>query len=83
MTDKTESRCGFVAIIGAPNSGKSTLLNQFVGSKVAIVTQKVQTTRTPLRGIVIDGQSQIIFVDTPGIFPPRRRLDEAMVEVEG
>ena len=80
MTDETVSRCGFVAIIGAPNAGKSTLLNQLVGSKLAIVTQKVQTTRTRLRGIVIEGQSQIIFVDTPGIFPPRRRLDEAMVE---
>jgi GTPase len=80
MTEETVSRCGFVAIIGAPNAGKSTLLNQLVGSKLAIVTQKVQTTRTRLRGIVIEGTSQIIFVDTPGIFPPRRRLDEAMVE---
>jgi GTPase len=74
------TRCGFAAIIGAPNAGKSTLLNQLVGSKVAIVTQKVQTTRTRLRGIVIEGTSQIIFVDTPGIFSPRRRLDEAMVQ---
>ncbi|MFW6077494.1 MAG: GTPase Era [Hyphomicrobiales bacterium] len=73
------TRCGFVAIIGAPNAGKSTLLNQLVGSKVAIVTQKVQTTRTRLRGIVIEGDAQIIVVDTPGIFAPRRRLDEAMV----
>jgi GTP-binding protein Era len=74
------TRCGFAAIIGAPNAGKSTLLNQLVGSKVAIVTQKVQTTRTRLRGIVIEAASQIIFVDTPGIFSPRRRLDEAMVQ---
>jgi GTP-binding protein Era len=74
-----ETRCGFAAIIGAPNAGKSTLLNQLVGSKVAIVTQKVQTTRTRLRGIAVEGASQIIFVDTPGIFSPRRRLDEAMV----
>ena len=80
MSDETVSRCGFVAIIGAPNAGKSTLLNQLVGSKLAIVTQKVQTTRTRLRGIVIEGASQIIFVDTPGIFSPRRRLDEAMVD---
>jgi GTP-binding protein Era len=78
-TDQTGTRCGFAAIIGAPNAGKSTLLNQLVGSKVAIVTQKVQTTRTRLRGIAVEGASQIIFVDTPGIFSPRRRLDEAMV----
>ena len=80
MTGETVGRCGFAAIIGAPNAGKSTLLNQLVGSKLAIVTQKVQTTRARLRGIVIEEQSQIIFVDTPGIFSPRRRLDEAMVE---
>ena len=80
QTGQAGSRCGFAAIIGAPNAGKSTLLNQLVGSKVAIVTQKVQTTRTRLRGIAVDGASQIIFVDTPGIFLPRRRLDEAMVE---
>jgi GTPase len=77
---ETGTRCGFAAIIGAPNAGKSTLLNQLVGSKLAIVTQKVQTTRTRLRGIVIEGASQIIFVDTPGIFAPRRSLDEAMVQ---
>ena len=71
--------CGFIALIGAPNAGKSTLLNNFVGSKVAIVTHKVQTTRVPLRGIAIEGQSQLIFVDTPGIFAPKRRLDRAMV----
>lgn len=74
------SHCGFAAIIGAPNAGKSTLLNALVGSKVAIVTHKVQTTRAAIRAIVIDGDSQIVFVDTPGIFQPRRVLDEAMVE---
>jgi small GTP-binding protein len=77
---ESATRCGFAAIIGAPNAGKSTLLNQLVGSKLAIVTQKVQTTRTRLRGIVIEGDAQIIFVDTPGIFTPRRSLDEAMVQ---
>lgn len=74
------SRCGFVAIIGAPNAGKSTLLNQLVGSKVAIVTHKVQTTRARIRGIAMEGDAQIVFVDTPGIFKPKRRLDKAMVE---
>jgi GTP-binding protein Era len=73
------TRCGFVALIGAPNAGKSTLLNNLVGSKVSIVSRKVQTTRTLVRGIAIDGPSQIIFVDTPGIFAPKRRLDRAMV----
>jgi GTP-binding protein Era len=72
-------RCGFCAIIGAPNAGKSTLVNALVGSKVAIVSPKVQTTRMPVRGIAMAGQTQIIFVDTPGIFRPRRRLDRAMV----
>ena len=72
-------RCGFCAIIGAPNAGKSTLVNALVGSKVAIVSPKVQTTRMPMRGIAMAGQTQIIFVDTPGIFRPRRRLDRAMV----
>ena len=74
-----QTRCGFVALIGAPNAGKSTLLNTLVGSKVSIVSRKVQTTRALVRGIAIDGASQIIFVDTPGIFKPRRRLDRAMV----
>ncbi|MDI7774377.1 GTPase Era [Asticcacaulis sp. EMRT-3] len=71
--------CGFVAIIGAPNAGKSTLVNRLVGTKVSIVTQKVQTTRFPVRGIALDGDCQMILVDTPGIFKPRRRLDRAMV----
>src|SRR5438309_8117471 len=74
-----DSRCGFIALIGAPNVGKSTLVNALVGSKVAIVSHKVQTTRSPLRGIAIAGRSQLIFIDTPGIFAPRRRLDRAMV----
>jgi GTP-binding protein Era len=73
------TRCGFVALIGAPNAGKSTLTNALVGSKVAIVSPKVQTTRTLVRGIAMQGPAQLIFIDTPGIFSPRRRLDRAMV----
>ncbi|HEV7352491.1 MAG TPA: GTPase Era [Brevundimonas sp.] len=73
------TRAGFAAIIGAPNAGKSTLVNRLTGSKVSIVTQKVQTTRFPVRGIALAGQAQIVLVDTPGIFKPRRRLDRAMV----
>lgn len=71
---------GFVAIIGAPNAGKSTLVNALVGTKVSIVTQKVQTTRFPVRGIAMEGAAQMVLVDTPGIFKPRRRLDRAMVK---
>jgi len=78
MADATETRCGFVALIGAPNSGKSTLTNALVGAKVSIVTHKAQTTRGPVRGIALIDQSQIILVDTPGIFAPKRRLDRAM-----
>jgi GTPase len=73
------TRAGFVAVIGAPNAGKSTLVNRLVGSKVTIVTQKAQTTRFPVRGVAMEGESQIVLVDTPGIFRPRRRLDRAMV----
>ncbi|KEO53237.1 GTPase Era [Thioclava indica] len=74
------TRAGFVALIGEPNAGKSTLLNAMVGAKVSIVTHKVQTTRARIRGVAMQGQSQIVFVDTPGIFRPRRRLDRAMVQ---
>ena len=74
----TETTCGFVALIGAPNAGKSTLINALVGAKVAAISRKAQMTRAPTRGILVEGQAQIIFVDTPGLFTPRRRLDRAM-----
>lgn len=73
------TKCGFVALIGEPNAGKSTLTNRTVGAKVSIVTHKVQTTRARIRGVALEGDSQIVFVDTPGLFRPRRRLDRAMV----
>lgn len=73
------TRAGFIALIGEPNAGKSTLLNQMVGAKVSIVTHKVQTTRARIRGVAMEGDSQLVFVDTPGLFKPRRRLDRAMV----
>jgi GTP-binding protein Era len=76
----TPTRCGFIAVIGAPNAGKSTLVNALVGTKVSIVSRKVQTTRVPVRGIAIEGASQLVFIDTPGIFAPRRTLDRAMVD---
>lgn len=81
MSDEpmTETRCGFVALIGAPNAGKSTITNNFVGSKVSIVSPKVQTTRTLVKGIGVFENTQIVFIDTPGIFKPKRRLDRAMV----
>jgi len=78
--DEAPTRCGFVALIGAPNSGKSTLTNALVGTKVSIVTHKAQTTRGPVRGIALIGNAQVILVDTPGIFQPKRRLDRAMAQ---
>lgn len=79
MTETQDTRCGYVAIVGAPNAGKSTLLNQLVGAKVSIVSSKVQTTRARITAIAMEGNSQIVFIDTPGIFKPKRRLDRAMV----
>src|SRR4028119_1425190 len=78
MTEST-TRAGLVAVVGAPNAGKSTLVNALVGQKVAIVTPKAQTTRTRLMGIAMHGESQVLLVDTPGLFEPKRRLDRAMV----
>ncbi len=77
---QTETRCGVVAVMGAPNAGKSTLVNRMVGSKVSIVSPKVQTTRTKVTGIAMEGRAQIILLDTPGVFAPKRRLDRAMVD---
>lgn len=79
MSEALLQRCAIIAIIGAPNAGKSTLVNRFVGAKIAIVTHKVQTTRAPVRGVALRGDAQLIFIDTPGVFAPRRRLDRAMV----
>ena len=79
MTDPVETRCGYVAILGTPNAGKSTLLNRLVGAKLSIVSPKVQTTRTKVLGIQVKGSAQIVYIDTPGIFRPKRRLDRAMV----
>ncbi len=78
--DEPATRCGFIAVIGSPNAGKSTLVNAMVGAKVAIVSRKAQTTRATLRGIAVEGASQLVLIDTPGIFQPRRRLDRAMVD---
>jgi len=76
----SDTKAGFIALIGAPNAGKSTLINQLVGTKVSIVTHKVQTTRTIVRGVAMHGKAQLVFIDTPGIFKPKRRLDRAMVD---
>lgn len=77
--NENNMHCGFVAVLGAPNAGKSTLVNHFLGTKVSIVSHKVQTTRTMVRGIAINGDAQIVFIDTPGIFNPKKRLEKAMV----
>ncbi len=79
MTDDAPTRCGFAAVIGAPNAGKSTLVNRLVGAKVSIVTHKVQTTRFRIRGVAIRGRDQVVLIDTPGVFAPKRRLERAMV----
>jgi GTP-binding protein Era len=80
MIEVPGTRCGFVALVGAPNAGKSTLMNGLVGTKVSIVTHKAQTTRAQIRGVVTEGADQVVFIDTPGIFVPKRRLDRAMVQ---